>query len=52
MGDQSKRDTVFVSVYPETRRRINIHSAARIMTQADYIDSVIPKTEDTDETRG
>jgi hypothetical protein len=37
-----KKDLVVIGVYPETRRRINTHAAAKLMNQPDYIDSLVP----------
>jgi hypothetical protein len=36
------KDVVVIGVYPETRRRINVHAAAKGMKQPDYVDSMIP----------
>jgi hypothetical protein len=39
---ETGRHRCIVVVYPETRRRINVHCSAKGMTQPEYIDSVVP----------
>jgi len=36
------KDVVVIGVYPETRRRINVHAAAKGLKQPDYVDSIVP----------
>lgn len=42
MSTQERKETVVLAVYPDTRRRINVHASAKSMTQPEYIETIVP----------
>lgn len=42
MTEEKTDGKVIIAVYPKTRRRINVHAAAKGMTQPEYVESVVP----------
>jgi hypothetical protein len=42
MSNPEKKETVVLAVYPDTRRRINVHASAKNMTQPEYIETIVP----------